>query len=563
MKIFKNICLIGLLILCFIKIDVVSADEPEFYTKMTCNYSRISNKNEKITIDKMYTSDGIVWKTSNADIKKAIEIMKKPEGLWEEIQNFIINISNSLARIFSPDYDLIYSFQIYDSTTECPSIIVYMDSLLFGGVVGFYDDKNMSEDKSIKNQDEKGSILFSPFKAYVLNSSTHSEEDIYNELPICEYRTDETSSTNNEYYTLTFTPIFEYKKITPKGKNVLTLTYNATVKENKWESAKKPSFATGNASFLVCPEYASYNAYRNEYILTNQKKSKSENWKKAADDKNLKVLSRYYDFSSQLSVLDGIKENYRDEWMENFTNLYSHLNGFFNSCNEEVTLYKDKNLDSKRMKNYHQKNSELFYRTLSVINKIKLDNNYTIKDIMDKNMTSKIYVDIKTKYDEILDYFEERNERFGILYECTYEKLLKQGDLSDEEKQALKKEYKEYEENMAAMNKELKKIKLGLNIDVSDLDCSYLLDEELLEWVRKAFTFIQIGGVILVVILGMIDFGRAVTSTDEKEDIKKAWQRFVKRLIAVGCLILLPFIIEFVLNLVDIPGLTNKNPLCK
>ena len=30
MKIFKNICLIGLLILCFIKIDVVSADEPNF-----------------------------------------------------------------------------------------------------------------------------------------------------------------------------------------------------------------------------------------------------------------------------------------------------------------------------------------------------------------------------------------------------------------------------------------------------------------------------------------------------------------------------------------------------
>ena len=73
MKIFKNICLIGLLILCFIKIDVVSADEPEFYTKMTCNYSRISNKNEKITIDKMYTSDGIVWKTSNADIKKQLK----------------------------------------------------------------------------------------------------------------------------------------------------------------------------------------------------------------------------------------------------------------------------------------------------------------------------------------------------------------------------------------------------------------------------------------------------------------------------------------------------------
>ena len=44
--------------------------------------------------------------------------------------------------------------------------------------------------------------------------------------------------------------------------------------------------------------------------------------------------------------------------------------------------------------------------------------------------------------------------------------------------------------------------------------------------------------------------------------MKKAWQDLL-RIIAVACLILLPLIIEFVLGLIDIHGLTNKNPLCK
>ena len=83
----------------------------------------------------------------------------------------------------------------------------------FGGVVGFYDDKICLKINQLKIKMKRFYFVL-PFKAYVLNSSTHSEEDIYNELPICEYRTDETSSTNNEYYTLTFTLFLNIKDYT-------------------------------------------------------------------------------------------------------------------------------------------------------------------------------------------------------------------------------------------------------------------------------------------------------------------------------------------------------------
>ena len=45
--------------------------------------------------------------------------------------------------------------------------------------------------------------------------------------------------------------------------------------------------------------------------------------------------------------------------------------------------------------------------------------------------------------------------------------------------------------------------------------------------------------------------------------MKKAWNNFIKRSIAVAILIILPVIIEFLLGIFDVPGLTNKNPLCK
>ncbi len=73
--------------------------------------------------------------------------------------------------------------------------------------------------------------------------------------------------------------------------------------------------------------------------------------------------------------------------------------------------------------------------------------------------------------------------------------------------------------------------------------------------------FIRIAGIILVVILGAIDFVRSVTSFKDDE-LKKSWGRFLKRIIALACLLLLPTIIEFLLTNIDITGVNEDSIFC-
>ena len=64
---------------------------------------------------------------------------------------------------------------------------------------------------------------------------------------------------------------------------------------------------------------------------------------------------------------------------------------------------------------------------------------------------------------------------------------------------------------------------------------------DIYKWIRGA-------AAALVVILGILDFLRATTS-DDAEAMRKAGSTFVKRLILLAILIMLPYLIDFVLEL--------------
>lgn len=99
-------------------------------------------------------------------------------------------------------------------------------------------------------------------------------------------------------------------------------------------------------------------------------------------------------------------------------------------------------------------------------------------------------------------------------------------------------------------------------IDLGEIDCQTLLGEDLIELINMIFGFVQIIALVILVVLGMIDFTRALLAGDD-EGMKKAIKRFRGRLIAVVLLLLLPFLIEFVLNIAGLTEMTNNNPLCK
>ncbi len=102
----------------------------------------------------------------------------------------------------------------------------------------------------------------------------------------------------------------------------------------------------------------------------------------------------------------------------------------------------------------------------------------------------------------------------------------------------------------------------GVDYDLEDLDCDVILGEELLKWLSSAYFLIQVFAVIVTVVTGMMDITKAVASSEE-DSLKKAFKSIRTRLIVTAILIILPILIEFILGIVDIPGLTNKNPLCK
>ena len=126
-----------------------------------------------------------------------------------------------------------------------------------------------------------------------------------------------------------------------------------------------------------------------------------------------------------------------------------------------------------------------------------------------------------------------------------------------------KKESGEITESEAKKQKEnfeisLDKIKSSLDYDyfvdlfnreyVGILYCGFL-GEKTFGYVKMIYSLIKFLIPAVVILLGMIDFLKVLFSGEDK-DMKEAWTRFIKRIIAGIVFILLPVLIEFIFKLV-------------
>lgn len=89
---------------------------------------------------------------------------------------------------------------------------------------------------------------------------------------------------------------------------------------------------------------------------------------------------------------------------------------------------------------------------------------------------------------------------------------------------------------------------IGTTID-SD-KCEDLISEDLMNLINKILKYVRIAVPLLIIVLGMMDFGRAVLASKE-EEMKKAQSAFVKRLIIGVAIFLLPTIINLLLDLAN------------
>lgn len=86
-------------------------------------------------------------------------------------------------------------------------------------------------------------------------------------------------------------------------------------------------------------------------------------------------------------------------------------------------------------------------------------------------------------------------------------------------------------------------------------------NSEFLKSLRNIFTTMQVAGIVLCVILCIWD---AVTSlvSGEQDRVSKLFNRIVKRLIAVAILLILPVLIGFILDILELAGVEDIGGIC-
>lgn len=94
--------------------------------------------------------------------------------------------------------------------------------------------------------------------------------------------------------------------------------------------------------------------------------------------------------------------------------------------------------------------------------------------------------------------------------------------------------------------------------DQVEVNCEGILGQELLDFLNKIFRWIQILAPIFVILISGIDFAGAVLQ-DDKDAMKKASNKFIKRLIIAVALFFIPLILSWLLNIFnDITGAASS-----
>lgn len=77
-----------------------------------------------------------------------------------------------------------------------------------------------------------------------------------------------------------------------------------------------------------------------------------------------------------------------------------------------------------------------------------------------------------------------------------------------------------------------------------------VIPNELRDFLIWIFRIIQIAGMVITMVLGIVDFMTA-TASDKDDAMKKASSRFIKRVMALVILLLSPLLVNLILDLIN------------
>ncbi len=105
------------------------------------------------------------------------------------------------------------------------------------------------------------------------------------------------------------------------------------------------------------------------------------------------------------------------------------------------------------------------------------------------------------------------------------------------------------------------------NLDIGAVnDCTYLKANEFWNWLSSVLKLLRIGAIVLVVVLTGVDSIKVFASSDDK-NVKTFYKRLLNRLICVGLLVLVPSLIQLVINIFSVNDIISKiseseSPFC-
>ena len=131
--------------------------------------------------------------------------------------------------------------------------------------------------------------------------------------------------------------------------------------------------------------------------------------------------------------------------------------------------------------------------------------------------------------DDILDNLNQKNDQINDLIDNSFEK---------------------FKDKISSI--------IALGDDNVGIDCEGLLGDKLLSTIDKIFGYVKIAAPIILIVLGSVDFGQAVL-LDDKDALKKAGSKFIKRAIVCIAIFFVPTILSYILHYVDGTGV---DPMC-
>ena len=155
--------------------------------------------------------------------------------------------------------------------------------------------------------------------------------------------------------------------------------------------------------------------------------------------------------------------------------------------------------------------------------------------------------------------YDDWISKINKIVEEALEKGVQDGELTEEEKEKLKEEYEKDEDaREEARKKANQAFSKWLNHNNSiltggksaEMTCEGILGENVLDDIKTILLWIRIAVPILLIVLGSLDFGKAVLNDDAKA-LSKATNTFVKRVIAAILVFFAPIIIMLLINTVD------------